>query len=127
MATTASRPAATGTRPWRNWAGDQTCTPAAIERPRSREELSAAVRAAAEAGRKVRVAGSGHSFTEAALTDGLMIDIGGLNRILESNAGSDLVKVEAGIVLADLNERLHGLGRAMENLGDIDRQTLAGA
>jgi hypothetical protein len=43
MATTATRPEAAGTRSWRNWAGDQTCTPAAIERPRSREELAAAV------------------------------------------------------------------------------------
>ncbi len=127
MATTASRPGATGTEPWRNWAGDQTCTPAAIERPQSREELAAVVRTAAEGGRGVRVAGSGHSFTEAALTDGVMIDIGALNRVLDANPTSGLVKVEAGIMLADLNERLHELGRAMENLGDIDRQTLAGA
>ena len=127
MATTATRPAATGTQAWRNWAGDQTCTPAAIERPRSREELAAVVRAAAEAGRSVRVAGSGHSFTEAALTDGVMVRVEALNRVLDANPMSGLVKVEAGIVLADLNERLHELGLAMENLGDIDRQTLAGA
>jgi L-gulono-1,4-lactone dehydrogenase len=127
MATTATRPAATGTQTWRNWAGDQTCTPAAIERPRSREELAAVVRAAAEAGRSVRVAGSGHSFTEAALTDGVMVRVEGLSRVLDANPTSGLVKVEAGIVLADLNERLHELGLAMENLGDIDRQTLAGA
>ncbi|HWB69936.1 MAG TPA: D-arabinono-1,4-lactone oxidase, partial [Solirubrobacterales bacterium] len=38
-----------------------------------------------------------------------------------------LVKVGAGTVLADLNEELHGLGLAMENLGDIDRQTISGA
>jgi L-gulono-1,4-lactone dehydrogenase len=30
-------------------------------------------------------------------------------------------------VLADLNQRLHERGLALENLGDIDRQTLAGA
>ena len=30
-------------------------------------------------------------------------------------------------MLADLNERLHERGLAMENLGDIDRQTLAGS
>ncbi len=126
MATTTSRPAAAGTQAWRNWAGDQTCTPAAIERPRSRGELAAVVRAAAEAGRSVRVAGSGHSFTEAALTDGVMVRVEALNRVLDANPTSGLVKVEAGIVLADLNERLHELGLAMENLGDIDRQTLAG-
>jgi L-gulono-1,4-lactone dehydrogenase len=127
MATTATRPAATGAESWRNWAGDQIYMPTAIERPRSREELAAAVRDAAAAGRMVRVAGSGHSFNEAAMTDGVMVRIEALNRVLDANPDSGLVKVEAGIVLAALNERLHELGRAMENLGDIDRQTLAGA
>ena len=28
---------------WRNWAGDQRCTPAAIERPGTREELAEVV------------------------------------------------------------------------------------
>ena len=37
------------------------------------------------------------------------------------------MKVEAGIVLGDLNRRLDELGLAFENLGDIDRQTLAGS
>ncbi|MGH2982256.1 MAG: D-arabinono-1,4-lactone oxidase, partial [Solirubrobacterales bacterium] len=127
MATTADRPAALGTGAWRNWAGDQACTPATVERPRSRAELVAAVGGAADAGRTVRVAGSGHSFTEAAMTDDVMIRIEALNRVLDANPASGLVKVEAGITLADLNERLHGLGLALENLGDIDRQTLAGA
>jgi FAD-linked oxidoreductase len=127
MATTATRPAAGGTRSWRNWAGDQACMPAVIERPHSRDELTAAVRRAAETGGTVRVAGSGHSFTEAAMTDGVMVRIEALNRVLDASPSSGLVKVEAGIVLADLNERLDDLGLAMENLGDIDRQTLAGA
>jgi L-gulonolactone oxidase len=127
MATTATRPAAPSAQSWRNWAGDQTCEPAAIERPRSREELAAAVREAAGGGRTVHVAGSGHSFTEAAMTDDVMVRIEALNRVLDANPDSGLVKVEAGIVLAELNERLYELGMAMENLGDIDRQTLAGA
>jgi L-gulonolactone oxidase len=127
MATTATRPLAAATQAWRNWAGDQACTPAAIERPRSREELTAAVRRAAAAGRTVRVAGSGHSFTEAALTNGVMIQLEALDRVLEVHPGSGLVKVEAGVTLAQLNERLQEHGLAMENLGDIDRQTLAGA
>jgi FAD-linked oxidoreductase len=42
-------------------------------------------------------------------------------------AASGLVKVGAGTVLADLNEELDRLGLAMENLGDIDRQTISGA
>jgi L-gulonolactone oxidase len=112
---------------WRNWAGDQACAPFEQVRPADREELVAAVTAAAAAGRKVSVAASGHSFTEAAMTDGTMIDAGALSGVLEADRSSRLVKVGAGTVLADLNERLHGLGLAMENLGDIDRQTVAGA
>jgi L-gulono-1,4-lactone dehydrogenase len=128
MATTATRPAAARqAETWRNWAGDQSCAPAAVERPRSREQLAAAVHAAAEAGSSVHVAGSGHSFTEAPKSDDVMIRVEALNRVLESDRESGLVKVEAGIVLADLNEALQQRGLAMENLGDIDRQTLAGA
>jgi L-gulono-1,4-lactone dehydrogenase len=128
MASTATRPAAaTRGKSWRNWAGDQTCTPALVERPRSREQLATAVERAARAGRNIHVAGSGHSFTEAAICDDVMVRIEALNRVLDSDRESGLVKVEAGIVLADLNEALQQRGLALENLGDIDRQTLAGA
>jgi L-gulonolactone oxidase len=116
-----------GTAAWRNWAGDQTCTPAERSRPASRDELSECVGAAAAAGRKISVAGSGHSFTETAMTEGAMIDVGRLSGVIDADRSSGLVKVEAGTVLADLNEQLYGLGLAMENLGDIDRQTVAGA
>jgi FAD-linked oxidoreductase len=112
---------------WSNWAGDQWCLPAEIVHPRSRDELAAAVGAAAAAGRKVRVAGSGHSFTEAALTAGTMVRIEALRGVEDADPGSGLVRLGAGTVLADLNEELAGLGLAMENLGDIDRQTIAGA
>jgi L-gulono-1,4-lactone dehydrogenase len=47
--------------------------------------------------------------------------------VLDADPASGLVKVEAGITLAALNEELERLGLAMENLGDIDRQTIAGA
>ena len=114
-------------RGWDNWAGDQTCRPAEIARPANREELAKAVVTAAAAGRKVSVAGSGHSFTEAALTDGTMLRIEALKGVLDADCASGLVRVGAGTVLADLNQELFRLGLAMENLGDIDRQTIAGA
>ena len=112
---------------WVNWAGDQPCRPAEIVRPDSREELAEAVAGAAAAGRRISVAGSGHSFTEAALTDGTMLRVEALSGVLDADRDSGLVRVGAGTVLADLNEDLARLGMAMENLGDIDRQTIAGA
>jgi FAD-linked oxidoreductase len=112
---------------WRNWAGDQACRPAAVEHPSTRDEVAAAVRHARDRGLAVGVAGSGHSFTEVALTDGLLLVLDRLSRVIEGDRASGLVKVEAGIRLHELNRRLDGLGLAMENLGDIDVQTLAGA
>lgn len=112
---------------WRNWAGDQVCTPVEQLRPRRREELTEAIGAAVAAGRRISIAGSGHSFTEAAMTDGTMVDVGALSGVIDADPSSGLVRVGAGTVLADLNEDLHRLGLAMENLGDIDRQTIAGA
>jgi L-gulonolactone oxidase len=123
----APREASVDSHGWVNWAGDQSCDPAEIARPASRDELCEVVAAAAASGRKVSVAGSGHSFTEAAMSAGTMIRIEALKGVLDADPGSGLVKVGAGTVLADLNEELARLGLAMENLGDIDRQTLAGA
>jgi L-gulonolactone oxidase len=98
-----------------------------LARPSNREELGEAIAAAAAAGRRVSVAGSGHSFTAAAMTDGTMVRIEALRGVIDADRASGLVEVGAGTVLADLNEELARLGLAMENLGDIDRQTIAGA
>lgn len=112
---------------WVNWAGDQSCRPGRILRPSSRDELAEALAGAAAASEKVRVAGSGHSFTETALTDGAMVRLEALSGVLDADRDSGLVKVGGGTVLAELNEELARLGLAMENLGDIDSQTIAGA
>ncbi len=112
---------------WVNWAGDQACRPAQIAAPRNRDELAETIAAAASGGGKVRVAGSGHSFTETALTEGTMIDLGALSGVLDADRESGLVRVAGGTVLAELNEELARLGLAMENLGDIDSQTISGA
>jgi len=73
----------------------------------------------------VRVAGSGHSFTDIACTDGLMLDLSRMRRVLAVDG--PLVTVEAGITLNELGAELAARGLAMENQGDIDLQTLAGA
>jgi L-gulono-1,4-lactone dehydrogenase len=124
---TSGTPAATNPGAWTNWAGDQSCVPAEVVRPRDRDELAAAVVRAAEAGRTVSVAGSGHSFTEAPMTGGTMIHVEALSGVIDADPATGLVKVGGGTVLADLNEELARLGLAMENLGDIDRQTISGA
>ena len=112
---------------WRNWAGTHECVPVAIEHPKSAREVAGAVRRAAGAGRTVRAAGSGHSFSACVPTDGTLVRLDRLDRILDADPASGLVKVEAGITLAALNDGLAERGLALPNLGDIDAQTLAGA
>jgi FAD/FMN-containing dehydrogenase len=55
---------------WTNWAGNQTAHPAVIEHPETEDELVAVVQRAAAAGQQVKVVGSGHSFTDIAVTTG---------------------------------------------------------
>ena len=112
---------------WRNWAGDQHCVPAAIERPGSVQELQEIVKRAAERGQQVRAAASGHSFTDTACTDDVMVRLDRMNRVVEVDPDAGLAKVEGGVVIRDLSEALYGHGLALENLGDIDVQTISGA
>jgi len=112
---------------WVNWAGNQRSVPKEILRPFGRPELQEQVAAATAAGRKVAVPGSGHSFTSAALGEDVMIDVSQLSGVIEADLSTGLVKVGGGTVLADLNRELDRLGLAMENLGDIDAQTISGA
>jgi L-gulono-1,4-lactone dehydrogenase len=112
---------------WHNWTGDQRCVPARIERPTDRGNLVDAVKRASDAGLTVRAVGSGHSFTDTACTGGVLLQMDRLDRVLEVDRQAGLVKVEAGVALRALSETIWGHGLALENLGDIDRQTISGA
>jgi L-gulono-1,4-lactone dehydrogenase len=112
---------------WRNWAGDERCRPAAVEIPGSIEEISEALVRAAACERRVRVAASGHSFSDITLTDGAQLRLDRLTRVLDVDRSSGLVRVQAGITIRELNARLAEHGLALENLGDIDVQSIAGA
>ncbi|MFI5720189.1 D-arabinono-1,4-lactone oxidase [Nocardia sp. NPDC051750] len=115
------------TNSWVNWAGDQRCAPARLAAPRDHAELAAELARATAEGYRVRVVGSGHSFNDTCLTDGLLLDLSRLNRVLEVDRDTGLARVQAGITLAALNPQLDEYGLAFPNLGDIDSQTLAGA
>ncbi|MUL43547.1 FAD-binding protein [Streptomonospora sp. PA3] len=112
---------------WRTWSGTQEARPRRIAAPSGTAAVAAAVRAAAEEGLRVRMVGSGHSFTGAAVTDGVLLSPTGLARLRGVDAEAGTVTVEAGMPLCDLNEELHARGLALANMGDIAVQTAAGA
>lgn len=112
---------------WTNWAGDQACSPAIAASPRTVEELSNVIAAAASGGRVVRVVGAGHSFSDLVCTSGTLVSMDELSGLLEVDDDAGLVRVLAGTRLYDLNRLLDEQGLALPNLGDIDRQSVAGA
>lgn len=115
------------TGPWRNWAGNVTARPAREVAPASVEELSAAVRRAAEDGLRVKAVGTGHSFTSVAATDGVLVRPHLLTGIRNIDRAAGTVTVEAGTPLKRLNEALAREGLSLTNMGDIMEQTVSGA
>ena len=75
----------------------------------------------------MRVVGAGHSFSGVVPTDGTLLSLDRLDRVLDVDRDSGLVRAEAGIRLHRLVRELHAHGLALPNLGDIDAQSLAGA
>lgn len=112
---------------WSNWAGDQRCEPDLVDEPASEDEVAAALARAAAAGRPVKVSASGHSFTDIACTDGHMLRLGRMNRVLDADAARGLAEVEAGASIHELGPLLAGHGLALENQGDVDPQSISGA
>lgn len=112
---------------WRNWGRTQSCRPAKIARPRTEAEIRVVVTDAAQAGRRVKVVGAGHSFTDIACTDGVMVSLDRYDGVLDVDQGAGTVTVQAGISIKRLNDELARVGLAMSNLGDIAYQSIAGA
>ena len=115
------------TMTWQNWAGTASADPVRRAWPRSTEEIANAITAAATDGLTVRALGSGHSFTPAAVTSGVALDLSGWAGVVAADLDSGFITVRSGTTIRDLNAALDTLGLAMANLGDIDAQTVSGA
>ena len=112
---------------WSNWSGRVHCEPRDVVQPASERAIADAVRDAATAGRSVRVAGSGHSFTPLVATDGTLLSLDDWHGLDEIDATHCRATIRAGSKIASLGEplRVHGMGLA--NQGDVDVQAIAGA
>ena len=113
-----------GTR-WRNWARSVEATPQHVVRATSVDEVAATVRYARERALTVKPIGAGHSFTAIGATDGIQLDIAGIDGVLAVDGPN--VTFGAGTNLYQLPALFAPLGLGLQNMGDIDRQTLAGA
>jgi FAD-linked oxidoreductase len=115
---------------WRNWAGNQHAQPTSWRVVRSAAEVRDTVVRALGDGRRVKVVGSGHSFTATAVANDVLVDLrhlNGVGRVERIDDSSGEVEVEGGVTIADLNDALARQGWALANLGDIAYQSISGA
>ncbi|MCC6490323.1 MAG: FAD-binding protein [Candidatus Hydrogenedentes bacterium] len=112
---------------WSNWSGSVQCAPGRYVLPRSIDEVATVIREAAREGKTVRPVGSGHSFTDLAKTNDVMISLDHLKGLMEVDTRTREAHAWAGTKLWKLNDVLERYGLSMENLGDINRQSVGGA
>jgi FAD-linked oxidoreductase len=112
---------------WRNWVGYQECEPARFVEPAGVAELAEILKTASTEGHAVRVVGSGHSFTPLVPTDGVLISLDKFTGLVEVDKAQARASIRAGTKLHHLGPLLWDQGLGLENQGDIDRQSIAGA
>lgn len=113
--------------PWSNWGRAESVRPKFYCRPTSIEGVVAAVRFARERGLPIKAIGASHSFTAIAAAPGVQIDLVNIDGLIAADAETGQVTLGAGTNLFQLPALLAPLGLALENMGDIDRQSVAGA
>ncbi|HEU4512350.1 MAG TPA: D-arabinono-1,4-lactone oxidase [Nocardioidaceae bacterium] len=112
---------------WWSWSRLASSSPTRVVSPGSAEEVASLVREAARAGARLKMVGAGHSFTDVATTDGWLLRPDRLVGVRSVDRVAMTVTVLAGTPLHVMNAALHDLGLALHNMGDVDRQSVAGA
>src|SRR5262249_26290406 len=103
---------------WSNYVGTQTAQPLAMCSPETPEAVSALVRETAGKRLSMKAVGSGHSWSDVALTDGVMVlpdrmrAVLPLEReLLKPSAPPMLFRAQSGITIHELNDALADAGR----------------
>ena len=91
-----------------NWAGNIAFAPQRFHEPTSVDELRSLVAGP----RRVRALGTGHSFNRIADTDGDLVSLASMPRIIDVDATRGTVTVSAGVRYGDLAQHLHAAGFA---------------
>jgi FAD/FMN-containing dehydrogenase len=118
---------------WKNHFGNQRIEPLKLCEPETVADVVALVQEAERCHCTVRAVGSGHSWSDVALSAGFLLKTNSLSSVLDVEAAllrpevrETLVRVGGGIRLHELNTHLDAQGLALSNMGGYDGQTVAG-
>ncbi|MCR8669834.1 D-arabinono-1,4-lactone oxidase [Agrococcus sp. HG114] len=112
---------------WRNWGRSYRAEPSEVHAPASVDEVRLALERVRARGGSVRPVGSGHSFSAAARPDDAQLHVDALHGLVELDLPARRATVGAGTTVRELSSLLAERGLAIDCLGDIDAQTIAGA
>lgn len=110
----------------KNWSQKITWSPDEIKFPETEEAILDLVNQAKKEKKKIRVVGSIHSFNPLWVTNHIVVSLQKYKGIIKIDKGNLTATIKAGTTLNLLGDLLFQEGLAMENLGDIDKQTLGG-
>jgi len=110
--------------PWQNWSGYQSCLPGARVAPATLDELADVMR---KAQAPIRPVGAGHSFTALVPTDGTIVSLRNFEGLISHDDGAVTATLGAGTKLGSIGELIDPLGQMLQNMPDIDEQSIAGA
>ncbi len=110
-----------------NWAQNHRSQPTERIQIQGVDDALRAVERARDTGRNLRCVGAGHSWSDIACTDGILVSLDSMNQILDIDHTTHRVRVQAGARLKDLNQELAARGLGFKNLGSVAEQSLAGA
>lgn len=122
------------------WAGTFLCKPQAIFQPRNVEEIQELIKQARLHGKTIMTVGSGHSPSDLTMTTEWLCNLDKFNHVLleepyyaPKSPTDDTpeikfvdLTVEAGTRIFELNEYLKRNNLAIQNLGSISDQSIAG-
>ena len=93
----------------------------------SKDEIVTLIKRAHDKKLKVRVLGSGHSWSPIATTDGMLISLYHYHGLVSHDLVKKQVTVRGGTTIAEINALLDEQGWSLSNLPSVSDQTIAGA
>lgn len=121
---------------WLNASRTVHAKPQHLASPKDAAELVELVKQAEQAGQRIRMTGSGHSYSDVAVSEDYLLLPSALASVLKlepsrltptASTDKGLVRVMAGCSIRQLNGELERRGLAFTNLGGWDAQTIVGA
>lgn len=112
---------------WTSWSGSIRFTPEQVLRPANEAELQQIVRDVYQQGKTLRTVGASHSCSGVYATDEFLVSMQNLSGLLQADTDACTAVLLPNTTIEGVGNAIAPLGLAMENIGHIDQQTLAGA